>query len=200
MFTTITHYWLLQRCKCSICPMQLKAEADPYGIQASINLMSIALHCICVGCEVVNNANGYRVLEVPNTIFLCWHRWKLLLHKIKIGVRHCSGQLDYHHCCSWYVMTIWLLYPILCDVSVPFTMMDLKLNIRRPVRSNYGNIQHPQHAHFCWLSVDAILLHHLKFVMVWLCGCQHVFSQCSSSIYNIVVHDDCLHWGWLIMS
>jgi hypothetical protein len=167
--------------------MQPKAEADPCGIQAAINLTSIALHCIRVGREVVNNANMYDVLEVPNTIFLCWHRWKLLSHKIKIGVQHGGGQLDYHHGCSWCVMTIWLLYLVLCDVSMAFTMMELKLNIHRLVRSNYGNAQ------FCWLSLDAIILHHLKFVMVWLVATNMCFflvllkciQHCATTIWCV---------------
>lgn len=54
--------------------MQPKAEADACGIQAAITLMSIALHCVRVGHEVVNNANMYDVLEVPNAIFLRWRR------------------------------------------------------------------------------------------------------------------------------
>lgn len=67
--------------------MQPTTEVNPHGIRAGVNLISIALHCICVGCEVVNNATGQHGLEVPSANFLYPHRWKLLLHKIRTKVQ-----------------------------------------------------------------------------------------------------------------
>lgn len=40
-------------------------------------------------------------------------------------------------------------------------------------------------------------LHHLKFLMMWLRLPRCVYL-CSWSIYNVVVYNDHLHWGWLM--
>ena len=85
-----------------------------------------------------------------------------------------GGQPDYHHHCSWCVMEIWLLYLILSQLSMRIPRMKLKLNINLPVRSNCGNVQHPQHAHFWQLLVDALqgwlrfFFTTFNFVMLWL--------------------------------
>ena len=89
---------------CSNYPMQPKVKANPHGIRACINLMLIALHCIRVGCKVLNNAKGQHVSEVHGAYFLYPHRWKLPLHKIRTKIQrgglfpfNDDGQLDYHH-------------------------------------------------------------------------------------------------------
>ena len=45
--------------------------------------MSISLLCARVDHKVINNAKGQHDLEVSNANFLCPHKWKLPLQKIK---------------------------------------------------------------------------------------------------------------------
>lgn len=90
------------------------------------------------------------------------------------------------------------------DMSIPTPKMELKL-IHPHIRSNHGNAQRPQHARFWQLLVDIF--------QAWLSSssppkvCNDLWfvaanmgdvSQCSWSIYNVVVHNDGLHWGRLM--
>ena len=48
----------------------------------------------------------------------------------------------------------------------------------------------------CFSRMVAILLHHLKFIMVWPMA-TNMYFPCALEAYNVVVHDDRLHWGRL---
>ena len=115
-----------------------------------------------------------------------------------------GGQPAYHYNCSWCVMVIWLFVPSFGWHARAHAIPRIKLQLKcPPVWSNSGNVEDPQHARFWRLSV--ILFkdgYHLssppKVNQHVAYRCQHVFSQCSWSTYNVVAQHDRLYWGWLI--
>lgn len=115
-------------------PYATKLEADPHGIRVGWNLIWIALHCIHVGHEVLNNFNVQHGFQMPNVNLLCPHGWNLSLHNIRTGVQHVGlfpsrggGQLDCHHNHNSCMMATWLLYLIWGDVYVPIPITELQI-------------------------------------------------------------------------
>lgn len=97
-------------------------------------------------------------------------------------------QYDY---CTWFWVTCMCLspkqYSSLYIPPVSKQMWQCSMSITRPLYGGYVG---------CFPKMVAILLHHLRSIMVWLVAANMCFFQYSWSIYNVVAPGGHSHWGW----